>query len=480
MSSTASSDHLLPQRLLWLGLFVFVVVHLYVIFFVANGPYIDESIYIGMGQRVLEGRGLSDGYFSWSNGNPFFWTVMAAVGYGLLKLEGARIVALCFASGALIFFSRAARNLFGIEAALWATWALSLNGLFIALAHLAVYDLPALFALSFSFWCWTKFDQTERRRWLLVSALVFSFGVMAKYAYGLSGLMLLAMTLLRARFSKTWTDAAVWMATVSSVLASYFFFITGDLLWRSLTVYRELPQFFTRSEIAGQQASYNWLPLVLVAAGGVLGWGQWRRPLITTMILSLFVWPIFHLWNGNHVSAEKHLVMGYFFAYPLIGIGLQRLRRSTKRLLTVGALIFLAGWGMRQWYWQEFSWTDVRPAARYLMQHVQRGDKIFVDYSAWVNVYWWYVPDLYPQQIASPFDLFDRYRPEFAQLMSCQTPWLVVRDDDYDSLAVDLQQVVAQCGYERMFASTSQNYFVTGAGTISTYSPTLVVYHLRP
>ena len=43
--------------------------------------------------RVLDGKGLSDGYIAWFNGSPFAWPVLAAVGHRLGGLTGARLVA---------------------------------------------------------------------------------------------------------------------------------------------------------------------------------------------------------------------------------------------------------------------------------------------------------------------------------------------------------------------------------------------------
>ena len=104
----------------------------------ANGPFVDEGLYTVAGMRVLEGKGLSDGYITWFNGSPFAWPVMAAVGHHLGGLTGARLTAVLVSMVTLVAFAKTAETLFGESAAAWGTAALSLNGLFIALAHFAV------------------------------------------------------------------------------------------------------------------------------------------------------------------------------------------------------------------------------------------------------------------------------------------------------------------------------------------------------
>ena len=53
----------------------FLAIQLGIIALAANGPFVDESLYIAAGLRVLEGHGLADGYIAWFNGSPFVWPV---------------------------------------------------------------------------------------------------------------------------------------------------------------------------------------------------------------------------------------------------------------------------------------------------------------------------------------------------------------------------------------------------------------------
>ena len=58
----------------------FFAIQVCIIWFAAeNGPFVDEGAYTVASLRVLEGKGLSDGYLAWFNGSPFVWPVLATL-----------------------------------------------------------------------------------------------------------------------------------------------------------------------------------------------------------------------------------------------------------------------------------------------------------------------------------------------------------------------------------------------------------------
>ena len=134
----------------------FFAIQVCIIWFAANGPFVDEGAYTVAGLRVLEGKALSDGYLAWFNGSPFVWPVLAALGHHLGGLPGARLMAAILSLVTLVAFAKTAEALFGESAAAWGTGALAVNGLFMALAHFAVYDVPGLTGIALSMWCATR------------------------------------------------------------------------------------------------------------------------------------------------------------------------------------------------------------------------------------------------------------------------------------------------------------------------------------
>jgi 4-amino-4-deoxy-L-arabinose transferase-like glycosyltransferase len=176
---------------LWWIVAGFLAVQVYVIWFNANGPFVDEGLYIVAGLRVLEGNGLSDGYITWFNGSPFVWPVIAALGHRLGGLPGARFMAAILSTVTLIAVARTAENLFGRSLAKWCALAFAVNGLFMALAHFAVYDVAALTGLAVSMWWVTRSSTTAASMWLVGAAIAFACAVISKY-----GSMLMIVPLL--------------------------------------------------------------------------------------------------------------------------------------------------------------------------------------------------------------------------------------------------------------------------------------------
>ena len=60
----------------------------------------------------------------------------------------------------LVAFGKAAESLLGRSVAGWCVLAFGVNGLFMALAHFAVYDVVALTGVAVSMWC-AKFKYLE-------------------------------------------------------------------------------------------------------------------------------------------------------------------------------------------------------------------------------------------------------------------------------------------------------------------------------
>ena len=134
----------------WLVIIVYVVFQLSIIGLQITGPFFDESIYTTAGLRTLEGDGLTDNYMTWFIGT-LLWPTIAGLLYNAGGLVGVRLAATFFATIALIGISEAVKNIYNSKVSFWTTLLLSINGSFMALSHLGVYDLPALAGISLSF-----------------------------------------------------------------------------------------------------------------------------------------------------------------------------------------------------------------------------------------------------------------------------------------------------------------------------------------
>src|SRR5205085_6537439 len=140
----------------------------------------------------------------------------------------------------------------------------------------------------------------------------------------------------------------------------------------------------------------------LASIGAAIAWRRGRRLMVATCLGALCLYPLFHLWAANFVSGQKHVVPGFLFAYLLAGVALEHLWATRSRATVVLVMTVLTVWGGLQCYWQDRSWADTRPLARYLAMHMRRGERLVAESS------WNYILYLYPGRlIASPAGVID-------------------------------------------------------------------------
>jgi hypothetical protein len=429
----------------------FLAVQILIIGFAANGPFVDEGLYTVAGIRVLEGTGLADGYLTWFNGSPFVWPVIAALGHHLGGLPGARTMAAVLSTGTLMALAKTAENLFGRSAARWCALTLALNGLFLALAHFAVYDVAALTALAVSMWCVTRSPTSHGALWMIGGALAFAIAVIAKYGYLPMVLPLLGLAVSVRGAKSSGRALALFLFVAGVIVASYFWLSFGSLVPTSSAAY--LGQTFGRSRghIAVLQIIFGIVPVTLASLGAVVVWRRRQRLLVVTCLLALALYPAFHLVTANFVSAQKHVVAGFLFAYLLAGVGCQRLWSRGSRVTAVALLAVVATWGGLQCYWQDNSWSDTRTLTRHLAQNMKRGDRVLAESS------WSHTLELYPRGLVeSPAEVIDaNYAPDRDRLDVCAIPWLVGNPDS----APLIRRAVADCPHRRVLSSTTGHYY---------------------
>lgn len=460
-----------PEVTLRLIVAAFALLQVAIVCLAANGPFFDEGLFAVAGLRVLEGKAAEDAYITWFNGSPFVWPVLAAVGHHVAGVPGARLVAVAFATIALAAFAKTAQALFGESAARWATISLAVNGLFAALAHFAVYDLPALAATAVSMMCITRFSTSGRWRWLFAAAVAFALAVVSKYGYALmavplAGLLVGVCADHRAR------ALAVFLGVAGGLVTAYFWLSFGALLPASMAVYLEQRLGRSRAHIGALQAVFAAAPLVLAALGARIAWREGRRVLVVTCLAALAVFPVFHLWTANFVSGQKHVVAGFLFAYLLAGVAVDRVVRTSSRGTVTAMLAALALWGGIQWYWQEYSWTDTRGLASHLAAHMQRGERVVAE-SSWV-----YALDLYPKGlIGAPTDVIDAHHsPDLDRLDPCAVPWMIGDAASTPRIGA----AVARCGHRRVLGATTYHYQLDLArGRLSSRLASVELFRLR-
>jgi hypothetical protein len=214
------------------------------------------------------------------------------------------------------------------------------------------------------------------------------------------------------------------------------------------------------------------VPVSLASVGALVAWRQRRRLLVVTCLLAACVYPAFHLWTANFVSAQKHVVAGFLFAYLLGGLALERLWASRSRAIAVLVVAVLTIWGGLQCYWQDRSWSDTRALASHLAANMKLGDRVVAESS------WSYTLYLYPTGLVeSPGDVIDpNYALDRDRRDICQIPWLVGNPEG----AAVIRHALVRCGHQRVLLATTRQYYFDTARWRLGVSPVIVGLYRLP
>jgi hypothetical protein len=415
-----------------------------------NGPFFDEATHITAGLRTLEGKGVSDGYLVWFTGS-LFWPALAGLAYKAGGLIGARIAALSLATVGFLALVRATQNLFGSKASFWAAVTVALSGPFLALARLAVYDAPALAGVAVSLMAVTELARSDNRAWLLVASGAVALATLSKYPVVLMVLPLLGVVL-SLRSDKALLDIGILGMTSLALVLAFFLPVQSQagqtVSWHKANA----PTFGITASMAWYARIYRLgAPFLLALVGGHSL--KDRRGLMATCILSLAIWPAYHVWSGNPVSEYKHLVFSLLFVYPLAGVALSTLwQRAGGKALVAAIVVGLAALGFTQLEQDRRAWPDAREAAAYLVRQVQPGEKLLINES------WPYIMYLYAAgRIQSPWDVFDVYRITHGEstLDLCEYDWFVDVEGSY-TWPEAIAAAVKRCDrFEPVYTDTS-------------------------
>jgi len=465
-----------PSRALrlapWLLLGVFLAVELAICFAQLTGPFLDEGIYVTAGLRTLQGHGIADNYLGWFAGS-LLWPVIAALGWKVAGLAGARAAAALCVSAGLAGMVGATGNLLGPRTRAYAALAAVTSGPVLALGHLAVYDTAAVAFTGGAFWALSEFLRRDDRAWLVGAALLYAGAGLSKYPVLAFVAPPLALLILTARGRRAVLDLSLFALVAGAVLLVYFMANRAQLIGFVSFRTHENPSFgVTTAQIAYSQVYYTLVPLLLALAGAVLlarrrralgpaplegrrgvpallaggrlapspPGGRWLAP---ALLMGVLAAPVYHLGTGNPSGDQKHVVFGLIFILPLAGVTLERAFAGRRRwlgaaLLTLGLLVFACAQVVRI----DESWPDLRASATVLSADVHPGERLLVN-SAWVeDVY------LYSRgRISTPYDLYDVYRVEHLgrPVDVCDFQWFVVVPGG-EAWSATVREEMLRCG----------------------------------
>ena len=419
-----------------------------------NGPFFDEGIYVTAGVRTLEPSTYRDGFLTWFAGS-LAWPILAGFSYLVGGIMGMRVMAVLLGTISLTAVGRSARNIFDEKVGFWTTLAFALNGPFLALSRLGVYDILALTGIAISFWALTEVTRQDHRFWLIVAVIAYVLAIFAKYPTGLMVVPLLG-TLYFLRKNKAITDITIFLFLAGAIGLTFFLpareQIGSFFNWRL----ENRPEFGVPLSVIGFALLYlNAAPFLLAVWGWVRAEG--RRDLGALLLLCLGIWPTYHLLAGDPVGPNKHVVFGFLFVYPLIGVALSKMWDNKKRAwlrkgVTILLLLGLGGLGMIQVNQSDNGWPDVRPPAGVLLSLVEPGDQLLINES-WPFTMYLYTAD----RIDSPWDVYDAYRVthEDDTPSLCTYDWFVDVRGSY-TWPEEIQEELEQCNtYQRIYSHTS-------------------------
>jgi len=312
--------------------------------------------------------------------------------------------------------------------------------------------------MAVSFWALTELARHDHRKWLLLAVIAYVLGTLAKYPTGVMLIPLLGiLTITRPK-----------KASLDLLLFGYLGALTAVMVllpWREqVAIYFQwrltnTPSFgVTLPMIAFTALSFSLPALILAPIGWWLSRGN--RLLGAVLLLSLFLWPAYHILRHDPVSITKHLTFGYLFAYPLVGVALAALWgarkgefRALRRTVTLLLVLALAALGISQALRADRGWPDLRTPARYLLEHVRPGEKLLINES------WPFIAYLYAQgRILSPWDVYDTYRVTHGELEEdlCEVDRFVDVRGSF-SWPPEILQRIEACGtFRPVFSSTSR------------------------
>jgi hypothetical protein len=287
-----------------LSFFIFISGIIFQIFN-SPAPFVDEVLYINAGKRIQNGMYLYDGYSNWFNGSPFIWPLLSSIIHEYFGLLGSRILASIFTFIGLIYFWKLTNHLFNKSIADWSLLLLSSNFYVISFAFIAVYDSMALCFFIVGYY----FFQFEKPK---TSALLVSLAIFIKYAM----IGMLPILIIQSFITKRYRNLIHVLLFLGWLTIPYFYFVRGGFL-SSYGVPDWSPE---RGAILIMIINFLKDSLILCLAGFITVFmsKKYKNYAIFFMI-SLLMWPAFHVLFKNNTSAHKHIVYGLFIAFPLVG-----------------------------------------------------------------------------------------------------------------------------------------------------------------
>lgn len=410
----------------------------------------DEAHAILYGAWVLRAPSPAAGSFGWTVGSSL-WPVIAASAYTAGGLPLARVCAATFGLIGFIATIDTARQLFDEVASLWAAVTLSICGVLIQRADSATPELLAFAGIGVSAWGIARAIRRDNRAWLAVAGAAFALALLASYSALLCLIPLITM-LLALRLGRRNADLYLFIWIAVATLVTYIL-PSRPALEAALGGDATVGVNFAPPSGAVLESILLWYAMPAIMGLGELIIAKGRRRATAILLLGLGLGPVYLIANDSWRLIGRSALLGYIFAYLLIGFFLAEIWGAGTTRLTlagiagalgkrVGVLLIiaiLATVGYAQIYDLDISQQNSAPVVAYTTAHIQPGDRVLVAVMDPV------VLALYERgNISSLDDVYDLTRAQESGVNPCSLDWVIAPSDQpWSSL---MQAQITSCG----------------------------------
>lgn len=235
-------------------------------------------------------------------------------------------------------------------------------------------------------------------------AIAGAVTVIAKYPSIIAVAVAFCIPVARVRTSSMVSQTVLAASGASLIVVGYMLLTFGFVVPRNAMIAAlDEINLLPRSVLAFQAIYALALPLVLALAGARLLWRD-QALLCGLLISGGLAWAVLHVALERYVSIVKDSAYGFFFLYPLAGVGFHGLW-STRQSRIPGLTATLFGWGVCQGYCQDRTWHDIRPAVDFILPQLSPNDRIAA-HPAWDLAMYAVIEG----PLHSPTQILDRYR----------------------------------------------------------------------
>lgn len=443
-----------------------------------NTAFVDEAIYLSIGQRVLQGN-FYDNALQWLFGS-YLYPVLVALANNLFDagLIGARILSALLSTAATLSIFLLTRRLFHDIAALLAMLFFGFAGVSMFVGTLATYDSLgiALLATAAALLAYglTSNNPRAQRRYYFLAALLFTASVLSKYialAFLPSLGLLMGLYLLEKRWSQLWRLSLYFILPVGLLFGLYCWMTFEHLAIFFAEFGKHSVETASRPAILELMSDSIRVPLLLGLIGVASGFrcaSRWQRVAVLILLAAGLTLPVMHFLTANMRSLDKSLVYALLFIAPLAGVGTYQLWGWFQRhihgrfshglvfaLCSLYLLLAFQVWQDQFWGLQR-SWPDAGPVLAFLAEvpvspetHIlAEGGPIYDYHLDWGN----------QTNLLNTWDLHFRYGDAQGEAAMA----LAVAEQHFDYLIFDgyftpelndrLKAIAWQAGYEVVFS----------------------------